>query len=77
MECTRCESKSIINNGKAQGKQRYKCKSCGFNFVAIDGRSRGKNIDKQKMAIHLQLENMGFRAISRVLGGVKKSRRRI
>jgi transposase-like protein len=67
MECTRCESKSIVNNGKAQGKQRYKCKSCGFNFVEIDGR-KGKNIDKQKMAIHLYLENMGFRAIGRVLG---------
>jgi IS1 family transposase/transposase-like protein len=67
MECTRCESKTTVNNGKAKGKQRYKCKSCGFNFVEIDGR-RGKNIDKQRMAIHLYLENMGFRAIGRVLG---------
>ena len=67
MKCKRCESKTIVNNGKAKGKQRYKCKSCGFNFVEIDGR-RGKNIDKQKMAIHLYLENMGFRAIGRVLG---------
>jgi transposase-like protein len=63
----RCESKTIVNNGKPKGKQRYKCKSCGFNFVEIDGR-RGKNVDKQKMAIHLYLENMGFRAIGRVLG---------
>lgn len=52
MECKRCESKTIVNNGKAKAKQRYKCKNCGFNFVEIDGR-RGKNIDKQKMAIHL------------------------
>jgi transposase-like protein len=67
MECKRCKSKQIINNGKVRNKQRYNCKSCGFNFVEIDERS-GKNIDKQKMAIHLYLENMGFRAIGRVLG---------
>jgi transposase-like protein len=55
MGCRRWESKTIVNNGKAKGKQRYKCKSCGFNFVEIGGR-RGKSIDKQKMAIHLYLE---------------------
>jgi len=67
MECKRCQSRKIINNGKVRGKQRYNCKSCGFNFVEVDER-RGKNIDKQRMAIHLYLENMGFRAIGRVLG---------
>ncbi|MHB9147985.1 MAG: transposase-like zinc-binding domain-containing protein, partial [Candidatus Amoebophilus sp.] len=67
MECRRCKSNKIINNGKVRGKQRYNCKSCGFNFVQVDER-RGKNIDKQRMAIHLYLENMGFRAIGRVLG---------
>ena len=67
MECRRCKSNKIINNGKVRSKQRYNCKSCGFNFVEVDER-RGKNIDKQRMAIHLYLENMGFRAIGRVLG---------
>ena len=41
MECTRCKSDKIVNNGKVRGKQR--------------------------MAIHLYLENMGFRAIGRVI----------
>jgi len=67
MECKRCKSNKIINNRKVRGKQRYNCKSCGFNFVEVDER-RGKNIDKQRMAIHLYLENMGFRAIARVWG---------
>jgi transposase-like protein len=62
MECTRCKSNKIINNGKVRGKQRYNCKSCRFNLIEIDGRSE-KNIDKQRMAI-----DMGFRAIGRVLG---------
>ena len=67
MECKECKSKEIVGNGKVRNKQRYKCKSCPFNFVEIDER-RSKNIDKQKMAVHLYLENMGFRAIGRVLG---------
>jgi transposase-like protein len=67
MECKRCKSQEIVHNGKVRNKQRYKCKSCHFNFVEIDER-RGRNIDKQRMAIHLYLENMGFRAIGRVLG---------
>jgi transposase-like protein len=67
MECKRCKTKEIVHNGKVRNKQRYKCKSCYFNFVEVDER-RGKNLDKQKMAIHLYLENMGFRAIGRVLG---------
>ena len=50
-----------------RNKQRYKCKDCGYNFVQGDGR-QGKNRDKQRMALHLYLENMGFRAIGRVLG---------
>ncbi|MHB9147067.1 MAG: IS1/IS1595 family N-terminal zinc-binding domain-containing protein [Candidatus Amoebophilus sp.] len=63
MECKRGKSDKIINNGKVRGKQRYNCKNCGYNFVEVD-ESRGKNIDKQRMAIHLYLENMGFRAIN-------------
>lgn len=67
MECKVCKSSKVVNNGKVRNKQRYKCKSCQFNFVEVDGR-KGKNVDKQKMALHLYLENMGFRAIGRVLG---------
>ena len=67
MECKKCKSTEIVKNGKVRNKQRYKCKGCQFNFVEVDGR-KGKQIDKQKMAIHLYLENMGFRAIGRVLG---------
>jgi len=63
MECKRCKSDKIINNGKVRSKQRYNCKNCGYNFVEVDGR-RGKNIDKQRMAIHLYLENMGFSVLS-------------
>ena len=66
MKCKKCSSESIIKNGKVRAKQRYKCKDCGLNFVDGDQR-RGKNIAKQRIAIHLYLEGMGFRAIGRVV----------
>ena len=67
MKCKICSSTLIIKHGKVRNKQRYKCKDCGYNFVQGDGR-QGKNSAKQRMALHLYLENMGFRAIGRVLG---------
>ena len=31
--CPKCECASYVKNGKAQGRQRYKCKGCGCNFT--------------------------------------------
>jgi transposase-like protein len=67
INCKRCKSEKWVKNGIVRGKQRYKCKSCQCNFVQGDIR-KDKNMDKQKLALHLYLENMGFRAIGRVLG---------
>ena len=36
--CKRCGSTHCIKNGKVRGKQRYKCKACGYNFVKGDKR---------------------------------------
>jgi len=38
--CKRCESINIVNNGKVRGKQRFKCKDCGYNFVEGDRRDK-------------------------------------
>jgi transposase-like protein len=67
MECKKCKSEQIIKNGQIRDKQRYRCKSCGLKFVEGD-RRKGKNEEKKKLAIKLYLENMGFRAIGRVVG---------
>jgi hypothetical protein len=32
----------VIKSGKVRGKQRYKCKDCGYNFVIGDGRTSEK-----------------------------------
>ena len=40
-----------MKNGTARGKQRYKCKSCGCNFVAGDGRTNEKIAAKKAMCV--------------------------
>lgn len=36
--CKHCGSSHYVNNGKVRGKQRYKCKDCGCNFIEGDRR---------------------------------------
>jgi transposase-like protein len=46
------------------GKQRYRCKTCGFNFTTG---FRGKPMEVRQQALKLYLEGLGFRAIGRIL----------
>jgi transposase-like protein len=64
--CTRCSCDKVVKNGLIKYTQRYKCKSCGFNFV-IEKKGRGKPESQKRMALHLYLEGMGFRGIGRIL----------
>jgi len=34
--CKRCGSDHYIMNGRVRSQQRYKCKSCGCNFIFGD-----------------------------------------
>jgi transposase len=34
--CKKCCSNGIVMNGKVRSQQRYKCKSCGCNFIVGD-----------------------------------------
>ncbi len=46
-ESPKCQSSNIIKSGR----QRYKCKSCGFQFTRTD--SRGRPASEKAMAIIL------------------------
>ena len=46
----KCESESIVKNGKVRGKQRYLCKECGYNFVEGDARTNEKIQAKKQCA---------------------------
>ena len=41
-ECKNCKSERSIKSGKVRGKQRYKCKECGYYFVIGDERTNEK-----------------------------------
>lgn len=67
MDCPRCKSASRVRNGVVGGRQRYKCKDCGFNYT-VESKSDVKSREVRRMALDLYLEGLGFRAIGRVLG---------
>ena len=66
MTCPKCACAEAVKNGKMQGKQRYRCKSCGCNYT----QSSRYRIDRDTRVkcIRLYLEGVGFRGISRLTG---------
>ena len=65
-ECKFCEGRKIVKSGVIRVCQRYLCKSCGKNQVMGDKRVKYGNKEKA-MAMAMYLNNMGFRAIGRVM----------
>ena len=66
MHCPNCKSAIKVKSGFNDGKQRYKCKSCGCNYTQSTRNSKPNHIKKQ--ALHMYLEGLGFRSIGRILG---------
>jgi transposase-like protein len=64
MKCPKCLYDKSVKSGIIKGRQRYKCKACGFNYtVELKSTSKPKSLKKQ--ALHLYLEGLGFRSIGR------------
>ena len=40
--CKKCSSTNVVHNGKVRNRQRYRCNSCGLNFVIGDRRDKTK-----------------------------------
>ena len=67
--CKRCQSESIIKNGIVRGKPRYKCKSCGYNFIEGDGRFNESLIVKKALAVILySLGKASFGMLGKIFG---------
>ena len=65
--CLKCDSKTIICKGKRGIRQRFQCKSCGFNFQ--DTYSYKKySVDDDLLLKRLYCEGLGIRSVSRVMG---------
>ncbi len=67
LRCVACSSKQVTKNGHIHnGKQRYRCKSCGRQFVY--GATNKRISDETKAQIDkLLLEKLSLAGIARVL----------
>jgi len=65
--CPKCNATDYAKSGVVQGRQRYKCKKCNYNFTV---QKEGKKIDDYYVtkALQLYLEGIGYREIERILG---------
>jgi insertion element IS1 protein InsB len=68
MKCPRCSSEAIVKNGSIHtGKQKYKCKACGRQFV--ENPKHPAISDETKALIDkLLLEKIPLAGIARVTG---------
>ena len=66
-KCPKCGAVESVKSGMAKGRQRYKCKGCGYHYTVM---KLGKALEKAYVirALQLYLEGMGFRGIERVMG---------
>lgn len=62
--CPRCHSHQIVKSGRLKGIQRYECKNCRYHFTV---RYFGKPDWMRRIAIHLYLEGLSIRKISKIL----------
>jgi len=67
MDCPRCNSSSHKKNGIVDGRQRYKCHDCGYNY-SVGMKSTASPTSVKRQALQLYLEGLGFRSIGRFLG---------
>ena len=66
-ECKSCKSEKVVKNGMARGKQRYKCKECGYNFVEGDARTNEKTTAKKAMCVILySLGKASFNMLAKI-----------
>lgn len=67
LRCVACEGKQVTKNGHIHnGKQRYRCKSCGRQFVSGATSKRIGNETKAQVD-KLLLEKLSLAGIARVL----------
>jgi transposase-like protein len=52
-QCKNCKSENTVKSGFVRGKQRYKCKECGYNFVLGDARTNEKIAATKAMVVLL------------------------
>ena len=65
MHCPKCKSDQSKKNGFRRGKQSYRCKNCGCQYVE-NPKPKGYLPEVKQLCLKMYLNGMGFRAIARV-----------
>ena len=64
-KCRKCGCEKTVKNGQHLGRQRYKCKECGFQFT--QEQPKGKSIESKCLAVILYVNGLSFRAIAKIV----------
>ena len=65
--CKNCRSRQVTRNGFIRSKQRYRCKTCGYNFIVGDERTNPQTVVKRAFAIILYvLGSASYRSIAQL-----------
>ncbi len=68
-QCKRCDSRQWVKHGFVRGKQRYRCKRCGYHFVEGDGRVNESLPVKKALAVILySLGKASFGMLGKIFG---------
>lgn len=62
--CPKCGASEIVKNGKARGKQRFKCKNCNFQFTILV--PRGYPPETKARVIDLYNHGLSIRAAAKL-----------
>jgi transposase len=65
MNCRKCGGEQIVKNGHHLGKQRFKCKKCGFQFTRPD--AKGKPPQTKCLAVILYVTGLSLRSIASIV----------
>ena len=65
MKCRKCGSQASVKNGQHLGRQRYKCKQCGFQYT-LD-HAKGKSLETKCLSIILYVNGLSFRSIASIV----------
>jgi transposase-like protein len=66
-QCPQCGRGNVVKNGFVKGKQRFKCKSCQYQFTN-PSKERGKPLWMKLEAVLLYMSGMSMNATAKLLG---------
>ena len=65
MKCPKCDSSKIFKNGSRRGKQCFRCRECGRQFV-LNPKKQPYPPEVKQLCLKMYLNGMGLRGIERV-----------